>query len=121
MNVANHPEYPSATASFCAAHATAYTAYAADRNEPNNPDGTLLDWTVPYAAGSSFVEPGVTPAQDIVLHYQTWEDMKQACGISRLYGGVHFFDSIPAGQGIGDVVGAAGYRFLKPFFEGTAY
>jgi len=120
LNVANHPEYPSATASFCAAHATASETYLAARNDPSNPTGETLNWSVPRAAGSSFVEPGVTPASDLVLTYATWDDLRQDCGLSRLWGGVHFFDSIPAGQAIGDVVGLAGYNFLKPYFDGTA-
>ncbi len=120
LNVANHPEYPSATASFCAAHAAASKAYLKARNSPLNPTGNTLNWSVPLAKGSSFVEPGVTPATDIVLTYETFDDLRENCGLSRLWGGVHFFDSIPAGQGIGDVVGARSYEFLKPYFDGTA-
>ena len=120
LPVANHPEYPSATASFCAAHATASKLYLAARNDPSNPTGNTLDWSAFRAAGSSFVEPGITPAADATVTFATWDDLKNDCGLSRYWSGVHFLDSIPAGQAIGDVVGAAGYHFLVPYFDGTA-
>ena len=114
LNVANHPEYPSATASFCAAHATASKLYLAARNSASNPDGNTLGWQVSRAAGSSFVEPGVTPANDLTLTFETWDQLREECGLSRLWGGVHFFDSIPAGQDIGDVVGEAATTSSSP-------
>lgn len=135
LNVANHPEYPSATASFCAAHATASRLYLDDYStSPTNPDGNTLDWLVAFDVGSSFVEPGFTPAatrnplqgdprsnpQSFELHYATWDDLREDCGLSRFWAGVHFLDAVPAGQAIGDIVGEDSYDFLKPYFEGTA-
>ncbi len=127
LPVANHPEYPSATASFCAAHATAADAYLTDRDPAN---AGVLNWSaqlpLPFTGmpgiqpGSSFVEPGVTPATLIQLDYPQWDDLKRDCGLSRFWTGVHFFDAVPAGQAIGEVVGAASYQALLPYFEGTA-
>ncbi|MEN0061099.1 MAG: DUF6851 domain-containing protein [Myxococcota bacterium] len=119
LNVANHPEYPSATASFCAAHAEAAKLYLGARNSPLNPTGNTLDWSITKLTGSSFVEPN-SPPHDVTLTYQTWDDLRDECGLTRFWGGVHFADSIPAGQDIGRVVGAAGYHFLLPYFNGTA-
>ena len=84
LNVANHPEYPSATASFCAAHATASKLYLRARNSPLNPDGNTLNWSVSLPAGSSFVEPGVTPASDLTLTYATFDDLKTTAAVPTL-------------------------------------
>jgi hypothetical protein len=45
---------------------------------------------VDRAAGSSRIEPGITPAEDLTLHWDTWTDVERECGSSRLWGGVHF-------------------------------
>jgi multisubunit Na+/H+ antiporter MnhB subunit len=55
LNTADHPEYPSGSASFCGAHAQASRRFLGSDN---------LGWNVPIAKGSSIVEPGVTPATD---------------------------------------------------------
>jgi hypothetical protein len=51
-----------------------------------------------FAAGSSHIEPDVTPAQDIDLVYTKWSDIQHACGMSRLHGGMHFSKAVPAGE-----------------------
>lgn len=109
LQSANHPEYPSATASFCRAHATAATLFTGS-NE--------FGWDVPYAAGSSFVEPGVSPSADVTLSYPTWDDFSDECGISRLWAGVHFYDSIPAGQALGDAIGRRAYQWVDALIRG---
>ena len=59
-----------------------------------------LDPTFPVqfevAAGGSQVEPGVVPENDIVLLYATIQDMAAAGSQSRLDGGMHFAESVPA-------------------------
>jgi hypothetical protein len=111
LPVANHPEYPSASASFCAAHSQAARRYL----------GTdTLGWSIPVVQGASRVEPSVTPQTDIVLEFPTWSDFAHDCGISRLWGGVHFFASIPAGQDIGYEIGDVAYEYVQSFIDGTA-
>jgi hypothetical protein len=41
-------------------------------------------------AGSSFVEPGIAPARDVVLSWPTFTDAADQAGDSRRYGGIHF-------------------------------
>lgn len=41
-------------------------------------------------AGSSKVEPGVTPAAAVVLHWSTFDAVASEVADSRLYDGVHF-------------------------------
>lgn len=108
--MADHPEYPSGSAAFCAAHVHALQKFF--RSDE-------LGWTVPYEQGSSTYEKGFTPQADIELHFTTWSDLKEKCGNSRLYGGVHFPDSVTAGFSIGDRVGKKAYRFVKRHIKGN--
>ena len=41
-------------------------------------------------AGTSKIEPGHTPAQPMILSWNTFKDAADQAGISRRYGGIHF-------------------------------
>ena len=41
------------------------------------------------APGTSTVEPGVAPRNQVTLSFNTWDDMANSAGMSRLYGGIH--------------------------------
>jgi len=110
LQTANHPEYPSASASFCTAHAQAARRFLGTDD---------LNWTIPVAQGSSNVEPGVTPQTDITLDFATWSEFEHDCGLSRLWGGVHFSSSIPAGQAIGHEIGDIAYEYVEDLIAGT--
>jgi hypothetical protein len=60
----------------------------------------------PFPPGSSQVEPGVVPADELTLFYPNMDAMAHAGGQSRLDGGMHFGESVPAAEemcsGIGD-------------------
>jgi PAP2 superfamily len=60
--------------------------------------------SVTFPAGSSVIEPGVTPATPITLYWATFTDAANQAGISRRYGGIHFE--------IGDLVGRATGRLV---------
>lgn len=111
LQTADHSEYPSGSAAFCAAHAEASRLYLGSDD---------FGWTVPQAAGSSRIEPGVTPAADINLHWETWTQFAEDCGMSRFWSGVHFKPSIAAGAPIGTVVGALAHEFLAAHIAGSA-
>ena len=111
LNTADHPEYPSGSASFCGAHAQASRRFLGSDN---------LGFSVPIARGASRVEPGVTPATDIVLTFPTWTDFETECGLSRLWGGVHFRASLPAGRDIGRQIGDLAYQFVQDHLLGSA-
>jgi hypothetical protein len=111
LNTADHPEYPSGSATFCAAHSQATRRFF---------DSDDFGWSVPVAAGSSLIEPGTTPAVDIVLGpWPTWTDFDKECGITRLWAGVHFMPSIVAGDSIGREIGNRAYDFLQAHLAGT--
>ncbi|MDA0912242.1 MAG: vanadium-dependent haloperoxidase [Bacteroidetes bacterium] len=85
LPVADHPEYPSASACLCRAHATVLQQVTGTND---------LFWEVPFAKGSSFVEPGITPAADFTFTFNTWDEFAEVCGLTRLWSGVHFEDSV---------------------------
>jgi hypothetical protein len=110
LNVADHPEYPSGSASFCAAHAQAARRFFGSDS---------FGWSVPVAKGSSRIEPGITPAADSVLGpWNTWTEFEQECGLSRFWGGVHFLASLSAGHGIGRPIGDLAYEFVQAHIAG---
>lgn len=111
LPVADHPEYPSGSTGFCEAHAQASRLFFGD---------DLLGWTVPAPAGSSLIEPGFTPAQDIALHWGTWSDFAEDCGFSRFWGGVHFLDSINNMRMLGTAIGGIAFDFVMAHIDGTA-
>jgi hypothetical protein len=109
LNVADHPEYPSGSQAFCAAHAQASRLFT----------GTdALGWVIPTPAGSSIVEPGITPAVDINLTFDTWTDFAEICGNSRVWGGVHFQDAVDASVPLGEEIGTLGYEFAQAHING---
>jgi hypothetical protein len=110
LNVADHAEYPSGSAAFCGAHSQASRLFLGS---------DTLGWTIPVGRGSSFVEPGITPAADLVLSFPTWTDFERDCGLSRVWGGVHFPSAIPAGRDIGRRIGSAAFQFLQAHLSGT--
>jgi hypothetical protein len=41
------------------------------------------------APGTSTVEPGLVPRMNVTLSFDTWDEMANSAGMSRLYGGIH--------------------------------
>jgi hypothetical protein len=112
LNVADHPEYPSGSAAFCSAHAQSARRFLGS---------DALNWSVAAPRGSSVIEPGVTPARDIVLGpWATWTQFETECGLSRLWGGVHFRGAIVEGHPLGRAIGEQAYLFMKRHIEGNA-
>ena len=46
-----------------------------------------------FDKGCSEIEPGITPKEKIVLRYKTLEDLATMAGVSRVYGGIHTFET----------------------------
>lgn len=111
LQTADHPEYPSGSAAFCAAHAQAARNYFATDS---------FGWSVAVPQGSSRIEPGVTPEHDIVLGpWLTWTDFEEECARTRFWGGVHFIPSLSGGQGIGKPIGDLAYAFVQAHIAGA--
>jgi hypothetical protein len=75
------PEYASGHSNFSAAAARILRLFTGS-------DRFGLSVVVP--AGSSKVEPGLVPADDITLQWATFTDAANQAGLSRRYGGIHF-------------------------------
>jgi hypothetical protein len=74
--------------------------------------------SVTIPAGSSRVEPGTTPAADVVLSWPTFTDAAVQAGRSRRYGGIHFRDGDLVGQALGAMVGARAWEAATELFTG---
>ncbi len=109
LNTADHPEYPSGSATMCSAEAQSLRRFFGD---------DVLDWRLAFPAGATLVEPGITPARDIELHWPTWTDFVTDCAHSRVWGGVHFPTtqqrSVPFGEQFGDLA----YEFVQRHVRG---
>ncbi|HEY5834546.1 vanadium-dependent haloperoxidase [Streptomyces sp.] len=108
--VTDHPEYPSGSTSLCAELAEVNRLFK----------GTdKVDVSYTYPKGSSVFEPGLTPAQDITLHWDTGTDFVNDCAQSRIDGGVHFRAATEASKVLGTQVGKEIYTFFKAHIDGT--
>ncbi len=110
IQVADHPEYPSASAGFCAAYAQAAQIYL---------NSDTLNWFIPVTQGSSLVEPGYMPQRNVTIGWNTFSEYSADCGNSRFWSGVHFPASIPAGQAIGQKIGRRAHAFMMRHINGT--
>jgi hypothetical protein len=72
--------------------------------------------TIP--AGSSRVEPGITPAADVTLAWPTFHAAADQAGRSRRYGGIHFKDGDLVGRAVGCLVGARAWEAAAALFGG---
>jgi hypothetical protein len=70
--------------------------------------------------GSSNIEPGKTPAEPIVLKWETFTDAANEAGISRRYGGIHFAAADLAGRKLGRLVAERAWAKAQTYFDGTA-
>jgi hypothetical protein len=76
--------------------------------------------SVTLANGSSRVEPGVTPAQNITLSWPTFSAAANEAGYSRLVGGIHYNDGDQAGRALGRKVGAAVWKKCVAMWTGKS-
>jgi len=99
-----HAEYPSGSACIC-------TAFAETLQLLSEGSDTIspLPLVRQFPAGSSIKEPGITPASNITIVFTKWSEVETLCGQSRLYGGMHFDQSVPAGHSL--CSGLANYVF----------
>ena len=76
--------------------------------------------SVAFAPGSSFVEPGITPAETVVLSWATFSDAAAEAGLSRRFGGIHFESGDLQGRALGRHVGRQVWLKAMRFVNGTA-
>ena len=74
---------------------------------------------VSFPAGSSVIEPGMTPATPMTLHWDTFTEAADQAGISRRYGGIHFEAGDLAGRATGRLVGEQAWDKALKYFRGS--
>ena len=105
------PEYVSGHSTFSAAGRTVMAAYFGTDN---------FNAKVTIKAGSSQIEPGITPARDLVLSWKTLTTAADEAGMSRRYGGIHFQSGDEHGRALGKVIGWNAWTKAQTYFDGTA-
>ncbi len=109
LNVGDHPEFPSGSTTLCSAEAQAVRRFL---------DSDVLDWTYTAPAGSSQVEPGITPAKEIKIRWRTWTEFVQDCATSRVWGGVHFPKTVQMSVDFGAQFGDLAYEYVQRHIKG---
>jgi PAP2 superfamily len=77
-------------------------------------------YSVILPAGSSKIEPGITPALPVTLSYATFTDAAEEAGMSRRYGGLHFRRADLDGRVLGRLVAEKAWSRAQAYFNGTA-
>jgi hypothetical protein len=70
--------------------------------------------TIP--AGSSAIEPGVTPAKGMVLSWKTLTAAADEAGMSRRYGGIHFYSGDQQGRALGRLIGYNDTNWARDYY-----
>jgi VCPO second helical-bundle domain len=103
------PEYISGHSTFSAAGAEILKRWTGSDNFGN---------AVTFPAGSSTVEPGMTPAQPVTLSWATFSAAADEAGISRRYGGIHFLAGDYVGRFIGRLVAQQAWCKAQRYING---
>lgn len=69
-------------------------------------------------AGTSRIEPKVTPAADVTLRWGTFSDAANQAGMSRRYGGIHFVKGDMMGRALGRLVGSEAWKKAQHYIAG---
>ena len=75
--------------------------------------------SVTIRAGSSVVEPGLTPRADVTLSWPTFTSAADEAGMSRRYGGIHFAQADLDGRVQGRLVADATFARAARYFSGA--
>jgi hypothetical protein len=103
------PEYSSGHSTFSAAGAEILRLFTGSDRFENS---------VTFPAGSSRIEPGATPAQDLTLSWSTFKEAADQAGLSRRYGGIHFEHADLDGRAAGRLVAQQAWAKATGYFTG---
>jgi PAP2 superfamily len=103
------PEYISGHSTFSAAGATILFLWTGSDQFGDS---------VTFPPGSSTIEPGITPKNQVTLQWRTFTDAANEAGISRRYGGIHFKAGDLVGRAVGDLVGLQAWARAQVYFNG---
>lgn len=114
----DHPEYPSGSACFCAAHAQSARLFLG--TDDLTVGGLFTGFVVERQVGSSRIEPGLTPAVATDLVFPNWTQFAADCGQSRVWAGIHFQSAVDESVKLCDVFGERAYDYVKALIDGVA-
>jgi hypothetical protein len=103
------PEYASGHSTFSAAAAEILRLATG---------GNRFDMSVTIPAGSSSIEPGVTPAVAVTLSWATFSEAANQAGLSRRLGGIHFKQGDLDARRAGRLVGEQAWSKALSYIEG---
>jgi hypothetical protein len=103
------PEFISGHSAFSAAGATVLRVFTgSDR----------FGSSVTLAAGSSRIEPGLTPSSPVTLEWETFTGAASQASLSRRYGGIHFEIADLLGRAVGRIAGRLAWRKAEALWDG---
>src|SRR5579864_9201464 len=105
------PEYVSGPSTYSAAAARILELWTGSDRFGNS---------ITLPAGSSKIEPGVTPSRPITLRWETFTDAADEAGMSRRYGGIHFRAADLAGRLLGRLVADQAWSKAQDYFKGLS-
>jgi hypothetical protein len=105
------PDYVSGHSTFSAAAARILRLFTGSDS---------LNMSTTIAAGSSVVEPNLTPSRTVQLLWPTFTTATQEAGESRQIGGIHFKDANVDGLTLGTSVGSNTWSKAQTYFSGIA-
>ncbi|AFY83423.1 vanadium-dependent haloperoxidase [Oscillatoria acuminata] len=76
--------------------------------------------SITIALGDSVIESGNTPTTDITLAWPTFSTAADQSGLSRIYGGIHFYEGDVHGRTLGRNVGESVWNRAQLFIQGIA-
>jgi VCPO second helical-bundle domain/Domain of unknown function (DUF6851) len=104
------PEYVSGHSTFSAASAEILRSFTG---------GDEFGAQVTIPAGSSPIEPGFVPREDITLLWRTFSEAADEAALSRRYGGIHFESGDLEGRLLGRRIGALVWQKAQAYFDGV--
>jgi hypothetical protein len=104
------PDYVSGHSTYSAAAARILTLWTGHE---------YFGHSITLPAGSSKIEPGLTPAQPVTLHWETFTEAAEEAGMSRRYGGIHFARADLMGRKLGRLVADSAWARAQQYFDGT--
>jgi hypothetical protein len=104
------PEYVSGHSTFSAAAAQALLRFTGSDSFGDS---------VKIVAGSSNIEPGITPSHDVLITWATFTEAADQSGLSRRLGGIHFHPGDFNGRALGRKVGDQAYDKSLTFINGN--
>ena len=104
------PEYVSGHSTFSAAGASILQQFTGS---------SAFNYSSTVPAGSSVIEPGITPSTDITLSWATFTDAANQAGLSRQYGGIHFNKGDLDGRVLGANVASVVWNKVQSYINGN--